>query len=107
MIRRQKNLAGQPVAPMHAPTSARLLLQTFAGIDCGGSTTEPRVREDLKGPRKWFSCFAVRLIYAAASGAGAETNMRPLIANAGRLGRLFKLDHRILEIEYAMLILSS
>ena len=60
-----------------------------------------RVREDLKGPRQWFSCFAVRLIYKAASGADAETNMRRHIADAGRLGRLFKLDYRILQIEYA------
>jgi len=58
-----------------------------------------RLRADFAGMRKDFACFSLKRVDDAAAASGADT--RNTMTNAMRnLGRAFRLDCRILVLEY-------
>jgi len=62
-----------------------------------------RLRADATGLRRDFACFSLRRVSVALGGGAASgaTMLNSLLAAVKNLGRAFRLDKRILELEYA------
>ena len=82
--------------PIRPDDLAALSLETRVAA----KTTLDRIHADMYGLRRDFACFSFKRIKAAALAASGASSRGDLVTRLNRLAKAFKLDRRMLQMEY-------